>query len=238
MKISARRSLFFVLTVALLALCAASAFAQRKLPVGPLEHKVAGPANIRQDQKQPVVSVPECRYAGDEVHVDFSTNNGSWTSTGPAQAGLGGPTAVTFSGWSANNGYWIQPFSASQVNGSALSGTYTYTLAFNLPCMPESYQTLSISGTMAADNTFQASLNGHAIAACSNPSSCPSTATPVSTQASYFQQGQNVLTVTVVNTPYSQNPKTGLWTGLGAKMTLNVQCGKMCCQPLPTRPRG
>jgi hypothetical protein len=238
MKISARHSLSgqVVIVAALLALCAASAFAQRKPPFNSgVAHREMGPANLRPDPKGPVVTVPECQFAGDLVHVDFSATNGSWTATGPAQAGLGGPTAVTYGGWTADNGYWIQPFASSQVNGNALSGTYTYTLAFNLPCMPESYANQSITGTMAADNTFQASLNGHPVASCSNPSTCMTAATTVSTQPSRFQQGQNLLTVTVVNVPYSQNPKTGLMTGLGAKMTLNVQCGKMCCQPLPLR---
>lgn len=234
MKVSARRSLF-VPVVVLLMLCAAAASAQRKLPTGPVEHKVAGPVGLEAGSGQARLAVPACKYAGDEIHVDFSTNNGAWTATGPAQPGLGGPTAVTYGSWPANNGYWIQPFSSSQVNGSALSGTYTYTLAFDLPCMPESYANLSISGTMAADNTFQASLNGHTIAACTNPSTCMTAATTVSTQPSWFQQGQNVVTVTVVNTPFSKNPRTGLMTGLGAKMTLNVQCGKMCCMPLPRR---
>lgn len=237
MKSPARQALPGKVVVAtiLLVLCTASAFAQRKSPSPEgMQHRSAG-EDAGADMRRRAIPVPECKYAGDEIHVDASTNNGYWTSSGPAQAGLGGPTAVTYGSWSANNGYWIQPFSSSQVNGSALSGTYTYTLAFNLPCMPEGYANLSISGTMAADNTFQANLNGHAIASCSNPSTCSTTATPVSTQASWFQQGQNVITVTVVNTPFSKNPKTGLMTGLGAKMTLNVQCGKMCCTALPRR---
>jgi len=238
MKISARHSLSatVVLVAAVLALYAASAFAQRKPPIDPnVAHKVAGAVGLGLAARQPVVTVPECRFAGDASHVDFSTTNGSWAATGPAQAGLGGPTAVMYGGWSANNGYWIQPFASSQVNGNALSGTYTYTLAFDLPCMPESYANLSITGTMAADNTFQANLNGHPVAACSSPNTCMTAATNVSTQPAWFRQGQNVLTVTVVNVPYSKNPVTGLMTGLGAKMTLNVQCGKACCKPLPQR---
>lgn len=237
MKNSARHSLSgkVIVAAALLALCAASALAQRKPQSRDgIERRPAGEDNAGADMRRRVVPVPECKYAGDEIRVDFSTNNGSWTATGPAQADLGGPTAVTYGGWTANNGYWVQPFSSSQINGGALSGTYTYTLAFNLPCMPEGYANLSIGGTMAADNTFQAKLNGHPIAACST-AMCGTTATAVSTQPSYFQQGQNVITVTVVNTPFSKNPKTGLMTGLGAKMTLNVQCGKMCCTALPRR---
>jgi hypothetical protein len=223
-----------IVAAALLALCAASAVAQRKLPPPDSARPELANDARAEDMRRRVVPVPECKYAGDEIRVDFSTNNGSWTATGPAQPDLGGPTAVTYGGWTANNGYWIQPFSSSQVNGGALSGTYTYTLAFNLPCMPEGYAQLSIGGSIAADNTFQATLNGHPIASCSS-AMCGSTTTAVSTQASYFQQGQNVLTVTVVNTPFSKNPKTGLMTGLGAKMTLNVQCGKMCCTALPRR---
>ncbi|HTM70961.1 MAG TPA: hypothetical protein VL118_08860 [Luteimonas sp.] len=236
MKSPARQPLSgkVIVAAALLALCAASAFAQRKLPApGGMQHEPAREGRD-EDMRRRVVPVPECKYAGDEIRVDFSTNNGSWTATGPGQANLGGPTAVTYASWTGNNGYWIQPFSSSQVNSAALSGTYTYTLAFNLPCMPEGYANLSIGGSIAADNTFQANLNGHPIASCSS-GMCGSTTTAVSTQPSWFQQGLNVLTVTVVNTPTSWNPKTGLMTGLGAKMTLNVQCGKMCCTALPRR---
>lgn len=238
MKTSAMQSLAggFLAATVLLSLCVAPAAAQRK----PLDARMGPPSAVRPELAQPSVPVPECRYAGDEVHVDLSTTNNAWRVTGPAQTGLGGPTLTSYQSWTANNGYWVQPFSSSQINSSALSGVYTYRIAFDLPCVPGGaggYASIALAGGIAADNGFQADLNGHPIAACSSASACLTSATQVSTQPSYFQQGQNVITVKVTNTPTSWNPKTGLMTGLAAKFTLMVQCGKTCCRELPPRPR-
>lgn len=228
-----------LLLVALAALCAMSASAQRRHPpvVAGGQRQAYLPATVRPDPKTGAVEVPECRYAGEQSRVDLGTRNGHWSVTGPAQPGLGGPTSVSASGmgWSANVNAWIQPFTSTQINGNAASGTYTYTLVFNLPCAPSSYQTLALVGSIAADNTFTAVLNGQPIASCSNPSTCESTATAVTTQPSWFRQGQNVLTVAVKNWPTSSDPKTGGPTGLATSLYLGVQCGKMCCKDLPIR---
>ena len=213
--------------------CIAPALAQR--PTQSVEAVGHPTASRAWPPERSTVAVPECKFAGDDIRVDLSTNIGAWTSNGPAQPGLGGPTPVSYGAWTANSGYWVQPFASSQVNSGALSGNYTYTLTFDLPCAPESYAALAIAGSIAADNTFQASLNGHPIASCANSNTCLSTTTQVSTQPSYFQPGPNVLTVEVVNTPFSKNPKTGLMTGLAAKLMLYLQCGRMCCTPLPRR---
>ncbi|MBS0456626.1 MAG: hypothetical protein JSS44_04760 [Proteobacteria bacterium] len=221
----------------LAALCALPASAQRRHPpvVDGGARQAYYPGAVRPGPHPKGIDVPECRFAGAQNRVDLGTRNGSWSVTGPAQIGLGGPTSVTASAWSANANDWIQPFSSTSVNGTAATGTYTYTLVFNLPCAPSSYQTLSLVGSIAADNTFTADLNGQPIASCSNPSTCVSTATAVTTQPGWFRQGQNVLTVAVKNWPTSADPKNGGSTGLAGSLYLRVQCGKMCCKDLPSR---
>ena len=216
--------------------------------IGPLgeshvDHYTAMRANLK------LVHAPECKYAGEVSHVDLSTTsaNGTdphWSVTGPNQKGFGGPTHATHSGWTAVTGYWIQPFTGPSsdpygtANNNARRGSYTYTIQFTLPCKPKSRRNpsgmdASITGVMAADNSFTAKLNGHQIAACGSmgtTSTCfRAPVTPISYSGPYFHQGVNTLTVTVFN-------NSG-YTGMAAKLTLNLTCGKMCCKELPSKIR-
>ena len=207
------------------------------LAAGPVTH-IPGMA-VRWN----AVKVPECKFMGQTVTADLSTTsvNGvdpHWQVSGPAQTGLGGPTHATHSGWTAVSGYWIQPFSAPSsnqygtANQYARGGTYTYTLHFNLPCMPSSYGALVLGGTLAADNSFTAYLNGisasNAIASCGGTTCFQNSGTSVNfSTGSKFRQGDNTLYVVVKN--------ADMYTGMAAKLTLRIRCGKMCCRELPRR---
>ncbi len=156
-----------------------------------------------------VVRLPECKVAGQQVTANLSTNvPGIWTVTGP---GASGPTATTLGPWTAVSGYWVQPKTpaSSPASGSSAAGDYTYTVQVYVPCEPRNYASIAIGGSIAADNSFKAYLNGSTtpFAACAGPTSfnTPATGTAFSLTGSLVR-GINTITVVVHN----NEPYTGL----------------------------
>jgi hypothetical protein len=150
-----------------------------------------------------------------------------------AMTAFGGPSHATLTAWTALPGNWIEPYAAPMSGGGpydAPAGDYTYQLKFTLACAPESYARLNISGVIAADNRFTATLNNNnLLASCSGSGYCfQSPGTTISSPPlSAYVQGTNTITIVVHN--------DGGPTGLAVQATLKAMCGKMCCQMLPTR---
>ncbi len=166
-------------------------------------------------------TLPPCTYPGQPVMLDLSTPT-NWTVApgGPATAG----TNVAWNALPVQ--YWIEP---DQTN----TGTsYTYTRPFNLPCRPESYKSLVLSGKFAADNSGKVYLNGHLLATCAGPNcfSHPPLANPTPFAhigPTFFVPGPNALTVVVGNV-------AGTPTGLAVVAQLSGTCGADCvcgCPP-------
>ena len=195
-----------------------------------------------------VIQVPECKFAGQALPgIDLRTTNVSgtdphWTVTGPANPqppgtpAVGGPIHAKLTAWTAVSAQWIQPFATSTVGpyGDAWPNTavgdYTYTIQFNLPCDPASYTHLGIVGSIAADNSFRAYLNGtsNLIASCATGNCFKSPDGPkhIVTTTSMFKRGLNTITVVIHN--------DGNYTGLAVKAGLTARCGKTCVPHLPT----
>ena len=147
----------------------------------------------------------------------------------------GPPYHTSYSTWTVLANNWIQPAQSSTA-ASLPVGTYIYTRTFNLPCRPESYRigSLKLTGYFGADNDGAPMLNGNPI-----PFSCPGPycfSTPPGgtnfshTGPSFFVQGLNSLTMTVVNAKGgAKNP-----TGLSVVAQLEASCGSECvcgCPP-------
>jgi hypothetical protein len=105
---------------------------------------------------------------------------------------------------------------------------YVYTRSFNLICAPESYRSLKISGNFGCDNTGTAALNGNPLPPGSGPSCYHNPPVPVGgipfshVGPSFFVQGLNSLTMTIINTP------PGGPTGLSVVAKLEAECGTEC----------
>jgi hypothetical protein len=179
-------------------------------------------------------SLPPCTRPGEIVSLDLSTVakvtggvDPNWTvAPGPPH-----PTSGTLSpSWTAVPNNWVVPSTAAVADT-----TYTYTRWFNLPCRPDSYLKLRLSGTFAADNSGEVFLNGNSLATCPNPANnfptcfqTPSGGTVFGTiNKSLFNQGINQLTVVVGNEANSV-------TGLSVDARLAAICGSACtcgCPP-------
>jgi hypothetical protein len=174
-------------------------------------------------------SLPPCTRPGETVTLNLSTATAGvdpyWTVS------PGGPNAthISFAPWTALPNNWIHPTAPLPENSAA--ATYTYTRKFNLPCKPESYQTLQIAGRFAADNNGTVRLNSHPIGSCTG-NNCFNNPPVIgtlfgTTNKLYFNQGPNYLTVTVGNQPKS-------FSGLSVVGRLSGTCGATCvcgCAP-------
>jgi hypothetical protein len=177
------------------------------------------------------LSLPPCTKPGQEVSLDLSTTSSAGVDPNWTVSPGGPPTHTNFASWTAMppNKNWIEP---KQTNTAS---TYTYTRSFNLPCPPQSYERLKLSGNFAADNNGSVSLNGNPpLAQCTGnlcfqapPGGTPFTANPAPFTAGQFVPGMNKLTVTVGNQPGSR-------TGLSVVAALTAVCGRECvcgCPP-------
>lgn len=180
-----------------------------------------------------VARLPDCTRAGESLlALDLSTTNATnWTVSGPAQVPsmvpppVGGPTSATLTAWSVMSGYWVQPFvTGTAAWDGAAEGDYTYRIQFYLPCSPKSYTNLSLSGAIAADDSFNADLNGNPIASCGGL--CFKNVTSFVASGG-FVSGLNTLTVVVHNQV--------AYTGLAIRASLSATCGRECCNELPVR---
>ncbi len=194
------------------------------------------------------VSLPACKYAQQSVAVDLSTTSAMgidphWalTSTPPPSGGtgpgsvFGGPSHAIYAGWTGVPANWIEPFPAPlgppNPVGMPLGapvGNYTYKLTFTLSCAPQSYSRLDLSGVIAADNDFTATLNNMPLASCSGGYCFQSPGTTIAAPPiSAFVQGTNTIIIVVKN--------AGQYTGLSVQAVLRAMCGRMCCQMLPSK---
>jgi hypothetical protein len=176
------------------------------------------------------LSLPPCARPGRAVSLDLGTATSGVDSNWTVSPGGPSPYHTSLGAWTALANNWVQPAQSSTANSNAAAGTYTYTRRFNLPCSPNSYQQLQLTGRFAADNSATVSLNGHPLNTCVGPFcfNNPILGTPFTySGTTFFNQGPNSLTVTVGN-------QTSSYTGLSVTAKLDAICGSDCvcgCPP-------
>lgn len=177
------------------------------------------------------IRLPDCRVAYQFVSLDLSTTMPThWSVTGPAPAA--GPTLLTEPFWDDGlEPYWVQPSATSTTAQPFPPGDYAYTIRFVIPCEPANYSSLSLSGVVGADNSFDAYLNGSSTPFSSCPGSmCFNVVTNFANIGGSLVQGANTIKVVVHN--------DGSYTGLAFKATLTARCGWRCCMMLPVKIKG
>ncbi|HWA92489.1 MAG TPA: hypothetical protein VG889_20815 [Rhizomicrobium sp.] len=179
--------------------------------------------------KADMVGLPACTFEGQPMSVDLSTSNPAtpttptnWQVTGP---GASGPTHTADPAWTALQYYWIQP-NLGPYPQFMPQGYYTYLIRFFIPCKPQNYAGLSLTGRIAADNSFKAYVNGNLFATCAGPNcfSYPGNPTTFANLAGYLVRGVNAIQIVVYN--------RDTITGLAVSATLTARCGQECCQML------
>ena len=145
----------------------------------------------------------------------------NWQVTGPSASG---PAHTSLGDWTALPNNWIQPStSASPVHFPA--GDYTYLIRFYIPCDPKNYASLSLTGAIAADNSFRAFANGSVVpfASCAGPQcyNAPANPTAFGNIAGLLVRGVNTIQIVVHNNEQQ--------SGLAVSATLTARCGVECC---------
>jgi hypothetical protein len=222
------RAAFSSVVVFTLMLIANAVFAQPAAP----ERAVSATLPINPPLQPPAGYVPltvgQCIQADSKFLVPLDTTSTSgitdphWLVIGPT-GGLLPPYHATLSAWTALKNNWVEPTQPGVndvADGNAQMGTYTYAIWFDLPCPPESYSNLQLTGSVAADNEATVYLNGFAVASCTS-GTCFYNSPFSFTAFTPFLPGINSLTVVVHN--------DGAYTGVAVKAELAGIClGKSC----------
>lgn len=172
-----------------------------------------------------MVGLPPCTFYGESMSADLSTTHPeNWQVTGPH---ANGPTQITFVAWTALPNDWIQPRSSTELQ-NVDAGDYTYLIRFYIPCNPQNYRGLSLTGSIAADNSFKAYVNGittpFAVCGGSYCFNAPANPTAFANIANMLVRGVNTIQIVVHN--------DGAVSGLAMSAMLRASCGRECCQLL------
>lgn len=203
------------------------------LAAGTAMISAAAPSHAQTERQaangNPAIGIPVSRPCCVPLQQPvLTTGNGTWTVQPPLGSAM---TAVTVTnpnvGWHAplQGSQWIANVANAGL-GSHPGGPYVYRTTFCLCGAPKGLPAFpaAMNLTIAADNSFVAKLNGNQFA--SGGPTAFITPINVNVPTAYFQPGNNVLEITVVNLP--QSP-TGLavW-GWIAGYFQQVQPGTHC----------
>jgi hypothetical protein len=170
-----------------------------------------------------MVGLPACTAQGQSMVANLSTTiPTNWQVTG---LNASGPAHTTLANWTALPNNWIQPSSSASPVDFQTSGDYTYLIRFYIPCDPKNYASLSLTGAIAADNSFRAFVNGSVspFLVCAGPNcyNTPANPTAFGNLAGSLVRGVNTIQIVVHNIDHQ--------SGLAVSATLTARCGVECC---------
>jgi hypothetical protein len=206
----------------------------------------------------PHPTLPNCREPNQTVTLDLGTGVSLAGATEPTTPGTAdpkwtvhvgtalpspayttapvGPWHVPAVGTGAEAGLpagtWIQPSKLGQADASAAAGNYVYRLIFTLPYDSYYYTNISLTGIVAADNSFvSVTLNGHPVSltpACTAPNNCFHTPVNITSPPwNFFSSGVNG-----TNTLDIEVNNESIYTGLYVQAKVTAVCSK-CTMPAP-----